>query len=225
MMNNDNKHIESLVDLFMQGETSLEQEQELSMFFANSHDIPEEWEPYKEMMAYFDKGMPIEKPQSKKWNIASHVWIGTAAAVAAICIVVATHQQGIPQEKIPKEHITATDETAKSQNPEAKPLPSATALAQEESQNTRELPQEPVKARYTKLTVPAAKSQSVDTQDIEREQGEIEQAQQELMADIYIIEQERQELLDEQYYSRAQAYQAQQALLNEKPQFINVVFK
>jgi len=60
---------------------------------------------------------------------------------------------------------------------------------------------------------------------MEREQGEMEQAQQELMADKYIIEQERQEILEEQYSGRVQAYQARQAFNNENPQFIQVVFK
>ena len=58
-----------------------------------------------------------------------------------------------------------------------------------------------------------------------REQGEMELAQQELMADKLIIEQERQEILSEQYAGRVQAYQAQQAIANENPQFIQVVFK
>ena len=61
--------------------------------------------------------------------------------------------------------------------------------------------------------------------EIEREQGEMELAQQELMADKLIIEQERQEILSEQYAGRVQAYQAQQAIANENPQFIQVVFK
>ena len=61
--------------------------------------------------------------------------------------------------------------------------------------------------------------------EMEREQGEIEQAQQELLADKFMIEQERQEILEEQYVGRAQAYQAQQAIANENPQFIQVVFK
>ena len=70
-------------------------------------------------------------------------------------------------------------------------------------------------ARKTKLNVA----------DVERAQGDIEQAQQELMADILIIEQEQQEVIREQYASRAQVYQAQQAVANEAPQFIQVVFK
>ena len=60
---------------------------------------------------------------------------------------------------------------------------------------------------------------------MEREQGEIELAQQELMADRFIIEQERQEILEEQYAGRVQAHRVQQAFTNENPQFIQVVFK
>ena len=61
-MKNHETHIETLLELFMQGETSLEQEQELSEFFANSTSIPEEWEAFKGMFAYFDAGMPYLNP-------------------------------------------------------------------------------------------------------------------------------------------------------------------
>ena len=82
-MNNDKKHIESLLDLFMQGKTTLEQESELKRFFATAHDIPKEWEPYREMMAYFDNGMPIATESMPRRNIARPVWAVAAAAVAA----------------------------------------------------------------------------------------------------------------------------------------------
>ena len=50
-------------------------------------------------------------------------------------------------------------------------------------------------------------------------------AQQELMADKLMVEQERQEVLAEQYNSRAQAYRAKLAVSNDDPHFIQVVFK
>ena len=88
-MNNDEKHIESLLDLFMQGETTLEQERELRQFFASSHSVPKEWEPYKEMMAYFDEEMPINKGFGFKKNIVHPLWaVIAAAAVSAIIIMI-----------------------------------------------------------------------------------------------------------------------------------------
>ena len=78
------------------------------------------------------------------------------------------------------------------------------------------------KQKHRNVSSPKA---HLDPVEIEREQGEMELAQQELMADKLIIEQERQEILSEQYAGRVQAYQAQQAIANENPQFIQVVFK
>lgn len=78
------------------------------------------------------------------------------------------------------------------------------------------------KQKHGNVSLPKA---HLDPMEIEREQGEMELAQQELMADKLIIEQERQEILSEQYAGRVQAYQAQQAIANENPQFIQVVFK
>ena len=108
-----------------------------------------------------------------------------------------------------KKNKTTTVTVVNTEQPEISPL-----LAIEKQETKKE-----------KKNVTARQHIALDSIEIEREQGEVEQAQQELMADKFIIEQERQEVLNEQYNSRAQAYQAQLAVQNENPQFIQVVFK
>lgn len=226
-MNNNEKHIESLLNLFMQGKTTLEQERELRHFFALSHDIPKGWEPYKEMMAYFDDGMPIATESRR--NIAHPVWaIIAAAAVAAIILMVVPNLMRSPEIKAPtatQPVIIADVDTVNNSTPQviAPPKP---IIAKVEKTITDKLPAKPTKAQEKQkprsITSPKA---HLDPMEMEREQGEIEQAQQELLADKFMIEQERQEILEEQYAGRAQAYQAQQAIANENPQFIQVVFK
>ena len=216
-MKNHDPHIESLLKQFMQGDTSLEQERELSEFFANSSSIPEEWEAYREMFAYFNAGMPLteEKPKRK---IARPLWTLVAvAATVAIAIMLAPHLHRAPiNEKatIPH-HITVKNDDKTTPDTIVTPehSPKTPLLAKQEHKTTKE------KVRITNHQA------LLDSIEIEREKGEMEQAQQELMADKFIIEQERQEILDEQYITRAQAQQAQQALQNENPQFIQVVFK
>ncbi|MBO4723676.1 MAG: hypothetical protein J5629_12225 [Muribaculaceae bacterium] len=212
-MKNHDSHIESLIEQFMLGETSLEQERELSQYFANSTSIPEEWEAYRNMFAYFDAGMPVESEKPKR-NIARPVWaLIAAAAMAAIIFLVAPHLQRTPTSKTytpqpittENENKTKRDTIVTTNLTQASPL-----IAKKERKTTKESPHVALKHHF-----------APDSIEIEREKGEVEQAQQELMAEKFIIEQERQEILDEQYYSRVQ----QQALQNENPQFIQVVFK
>lgn len=49
--------IRTLIDKFMDGTSSLEEEQLLGEYFRNGKNIPKELEPYREMFAYFDGGM------------------------------------------------------------------------------------------------------------------------------------------------------------------------
>ena len=228
-MNNNEKHIESLLNLFMQGETTLEQERELRQFFASTHEIPQEWEPYKEMMAYFDDGMPIATAPTTKRNIARPVWVIVAAAIAAIIFMVVPNLKREVEPKVstplpPGPVVIANVDTAKIHETIAAPVVAAPKPIVAKVEKKAEIKEDSSvkKQKHRNVSLPKA---HLDPMEIEREQGEMELAQQELMADKLIIEQERQEILSEQYAGRVQAYQAQQAIANENPQFIQVVFK
>ena len=227
-MNTDFKHIESLLSLFMQGETTLEQEQELRQFFAKSSIIPEQWEPYKEMMAYFDDGMPVETVHKPRRNITRTVWVVAAATVAAIVIITIPYLRSRNDNKVA--NITPPAVTVKSdsviiQESEIN-IPTHPIITKAENKTADIITAERKVNKKTKSKNNTTTSKaSPNAIEAEREKGEIEQAQQELMADRFIIEQERQEVLDEQYAGRAQAFQARQAFNNENPQFLQVVFK
>ena len=223
-MNNDEKHIESLIDLFMQGESTLEQERELRTFFASSHSIPDKWEPYREMMAYFEDGMPIEMETNQRRNLARPVCaLVAAAAVTATIIMVVPSMFRSPQTETPitKQALTAADDTVNNNDNRSivQPKPVVAKFEKEKVDKIQFGQKSPERRRKQRNKA------SLDAVEIEREKGEVEQAQQELMADKFIIEQERQEVIDEQYAGRAQAYQTRQAFNNENPQFIQVVFK
>ena len=224
---NDQQYIESLLDLFMQGSTTLEQERELSNYFAHAQSIPPEWEPYKEMMAYFDDGMPVITEPVKRRHFAPVWWI----AIAAIIIAVAPQLSRDPIQRVAPQAsvITAnTDETVPSDTvAPATVSPRGPIIAKVEKETSSIVPQgikHSHKSRKRSSNKEPRKTK-LNVADVERAQGDIKQAQQELMADILIIEQEQQEVIREQYASRAQVYQAQQAVANEAPQFIQVVFK
>ena len=45
----------------MQGPTSIEEEEQISQWFAVHTDVSDDLKPYQQMFAYFDKGMPIDE--------------------------------------------------------------------------------------------------------------------------------------------------------------------
>lgn len=51
------KYIARLLDRFLQGETTLEEEQVLTDYFRSAADLPAEWEDFRTMFSYFEQGM------------------------------------------------------------------------------------------------------------------------------------------------------------------------
>lgn len=79
-----------MIDKFMSGTTTLDEEKTLGDFFRQTERLPAELEPYRDMFAYFDNGMtgePSGKPVSHAAPVRSLRWIaGIAAAVAVIFV-------------------------------------------------------------------------------------------------------------------------------------------
>lgn len=79
-----------MIDKFMSGTTTLDEEKTLGDFFRRTEHLPAELEPYRDMFAYFDNGMtgePSGKPVSHTVPVRSLRWIaGIAAAVAVIFV-------------------------------------------------------------------------------------------------------------------------------------------
>lgn len=95
-MNNEKEHISNLLERFMNGESTLAEEELLSRYFT-THEVDAEWEPYKQMFAYFDSGMADEAQpaaakeaeQAAQPNVVRFRWLRVAAA-AAVALLLAT---------------------------------------------------------------------------------------------------------------------------------------
>ena len=90
--------VKILVDKYFDGLTSLEEEQELSRYFAENKDIPKEYEVVKMMIASFNtlsqETSPVEittriEKSSHKGVSINFRWLATAAASIAIALGVA----------------------------------------------------------------------------------------------------------------------------------------
>ena len=86
--------IKALLDKFMDGQTTVEEEAMLAEFF-RSDDVPAEWEDYRLMFDYFDRGMkgdlvPVEQPRPSLTQLMGRRWWGIAAAACITAAIVAT---------------------------------------------------------------------------------------------------------------------------------------
>lgn len=88
-------HIKALLDKFMDGQTTVEEEALLAEYFRSHADVPAEWEDYRDMFAYFDRGMEGDLvPTRHTALLTRRHWWGIAAAAcitAAIVVTVALH--------------------------------------------------------------------------------------------------------------------------------------
>lgn len=102
-----------MVDKYFDGHTSLEEEQELARYFAETEDIPEEYQPIKMMLSSFYT-LSNETPKAEIKAVAetkhrnifrlNRKWIAGVAAAAAILI-------GIVIAFMPNKAIESTTET------------------------------------------------------------------------------------------------------------------
>ncbi|MBR5698585.1 MAG: hypothetical protein IKX44_08230 [Prevotella sp.] len=87
------RHIAALLDRFLQGTTTVEEEKNLADYLRTATDLPEEWEAYRTMFQYFEQGME-ELPSAQPVVAAeflfaapvesrsqSHWWLAAAASL------------------------------------------------------------------------------------------------------------------------------------------------
>ncbi len=88
------QQISDLLDKFMDGLTTVEEEAALGDYF-RTHEVPREWEDYRLMFGYFDRGMegdlvPVEQPSPSLTRLVGRRWWGIAAAACITAAIVAT---------------------------------------------------------------------------------------------------------------------------------------
>lgn len=96
-MKND---IRTLIERFMAGQTSTEEESRLAEYF-RTHDVDADLQPYKDMFGWFDDGMPVtehtvghtslkgspQAPKKKHTHRPLYFFVAAAAALALLLIL------------------------------------------------------------------------------------------------------------------------------------------
>ena len=164
-------YIEGLLDKFMAGTSTLEEEDILSQYFAQD-TIPAEWEQYRLLFAELEAMKPSAKPKRR--------WIGWSVAAAAMVVgvlylAIPSHREGQVEDQ---PLMVQTDTTTTT--PQAKP--DTTSWQKEEKL--------PVQTKKLRLRKPKPTMTDYDKAytlmaEVEREKRnvemELEQAQQEVL--------------------------------------------
>ena len=170
--------IQSLLDKYMEGATTLEEEDILHQYLTRS-DVPAEWEDYRLLFAEIDSMRPVEKSQRRWWP-----W-SIAAAVVAVLVVFAVIQS--PQENRSESDVIAqvtekdsvTIRKAVEARPDSTLQPKHQQHAPSSTKRRLRKPQ-PTMTDYDKayaLMAEAAKEQQQAEQEIGQAQQEILHAQ------------------------------------------------
>ena len=164
-------YIEGLLDKFMAGTSTLEEEDILNQYFAQDN-IPAEWEQYRLLFAELEAMKPAEKPKRRwlRWGVAA------AAVVAGVLyLAIPSHREG---QKVDGPLVVQTDTTTTT--PQAKPDTTSWQKEEEQPVQTKKLrlrKPKPTMTDYDKAYALMAEAER-EKRNVEME---LEQAQQEVL--------------------------------------------
>ncbi len=163
--------IADLLNKFMSGETSLDEENILAHYF-HTHEVSDEWKEYKEMFALFDGGaVDIEqeaKPVAKP-KIIPFRWIMTGIAASVILLI------GISllmKDSEPVKQEPVVTEVVEQPAPEA---PKVSDYSEDSESSEKSEPSEPVKPKRTYKVRKAIEEPQLAEAELIQEEAEAEQ--------------------------------------------------
>lgn len=93
----DRKYIQQLLDRFMEGTTSEQEERQLADFFASTEDIPEEWRAYAIMFSGFQQKRVLKRQPAKVLPLKR--WVAVAACAAGFVAIFFVLQRNVKDEQ------------------------------------------------------------------------------------------------------------------------------
>ena len=115
--------IQQLIDKYMNGQTTVDEEQLIARYFRSATDVPDSLKPYRDMFAHLDEGMPlgplpefdgsagqadtrvapdsskVVAPRRHSLRMAAW-WSGAAAVAAAVALLLIMHRPSAPVQPI-----------------------------------------------------------------------------------------------------------------------------
>ena len=110
------QEIDTLLNRFLSAQTTEAEEQMLADYFQSAESVPQEWQPYRELFLSFqtdayeltdnELAALTAEPQPAKRKVRPLHWLGAAAAVAAILLVIGSTML---RNEAPHQTIAKTD--------------------------------------------------------------------------------------------------------------------
>lgn len=191
-------HIEELLERFMEGESSLDEERELGDWL-RSHEVNDDLKPYQRMFAAFDAGLPYipsAQPAATlpRRRIAWWQW-AAAAVLAGLLALGGIHLATRPTSPAQQSPIVAKNEPKAAidtikETPDVEPI-----LAKVEQATATPVSQAvPERKKASKLKVQAQQTPRQDSIEVTRTEGELELAESEYLAEQQELERQLQQL-------------------------------
>lgn len=168
--------IKALLDKFMDGQTTVEEEALLAEYF-RSGDVPAEWEDYRDMFSYFDRGMegdlvPEEQQRPTLTRLIGRRWWGIAAAACITAAIVATAVLHQPES-------TTVPETPKIASNEAAPIGETQDFA-----SLQTTPEQPVETQNLASRAAKRKSAHKDQRRLQAENAKLARENERLQREL-----------------------------------------
>lgn len=189
-MDKERQHIDELLRRFMEGESTLDEERFLGEWF-RSHEVDETLEPYRQMFAYFDAGMPTsQRPAAKR---SRRVWWQVAAAAMLTALMA---WAGVRLLTKPDVFASATTTTA-----ETREILIVTPADDEPEETIANKPTTPVKpvVAVKKRHHAAQRSANIDSAEIAHTEATLELAESEYQAEQAELQWQLQQLRQQQH--------------------------
>ena len=164
------EYIKGLLDKYMDGTTSIEEEDILSSYF-RGQDIPQEWEDYRQLFLEIDAMRPQPK-RSRRWI----GWSAAAAVVAGILYVAIPSAQTGQQQSLVATADTVTIQQPEKLMPDTIPSQEDPVLPIQTKKRSIRKPK-PTMTDYDKAYVLMAEAE----QTLQEAEQQIEQYQQEII--------------------------------------------
>ena len=177
------QQIEDLLDKFMNGLTTMEEESALGDYF-RTHEVPQEWEDYRLMFDYFDRRMEGELLPKQPSLLMGRHWWGIAAAAAITAVIVGMAVLHHPSTTTPQQptDIAQTDNDTLFTPPVVEAAPQQLASASPERPSHPVSPSRPVS--------PSTRNLKAENAKLARENERLQRELEDLRRRAFIIDME-----------------------------------
>lgn len=164
------ERIAELLNRYFEGETSIEEERELRVFFRTTQMLPSQWEDYRTIFGYFDGERAIQSDRTTaaaipvRPKVRRITWLSTAAAAAACVAFAVLYEVKEPTIVAPERSVAQAVKVEKVEevNRVAPQPQKAAPVAISKGKKNRKIAPAKVEEAKSRIVKPTRKRQTID---------------------------------------------------------------